>query len=112
MARSSLTDLRIKKLRPDPKKRIALWDALLPGFGLRLSPRGTKTLILMYRFDNKLRRQTLGRYPILSLAEARQQAQAVLLKAKRGDDPSASVATVWMKNSFAGTLSRAIPCTT
>ncbi len=84
---NSLTDIRIKKLLPDPNKRIEVWDALLPGFGVRVSIKGTKSFVLMYRFQNKLRRQTLGRYPLLSLADARQMAKDILLKVQKNEDP-------------------------
>ena len=63
MSSITLTDLKIRNLKPVENRRIEVWDALLPGFGVRVSPTGTKSFILMYRFSGKLRRQTFGRYP-------------------------------------------------
>ena len=88
MHKVNLTDLKVKNLKSVSGKRTEMWDGLLPGFGVRVSPKGTKSFILMYRFNGKLRRQTLGRYPILSLSVARQKAQDILLKASHGDDPA------------------------
>ena len=88
MKRANLTDLKIRNLKANGSKRIEVWDAMLPGFGLRVSQSGTKSFILMYRFDGKLRRETLGRYPLLSLAEARGMAQEILVTASHGKDPT------------------------
>lgn len=100
MSNKPLTDLRIKKLKATKGKRIELWDALLPGFGVRVSPKGTKSFILMYRFNDKQRRQTLGRYPVLSLSEARQMAKDFLLKTSRGEDPADKPKSSQRKDSF------------
>jgi hypothetical protein len=42
--------------------------------GLRVSSQGRKTWFVMYRSGGRLRRYTLGMYPVLSLADARAQA--------------------------------------
>ena len=101
---TNLTDIRIKKMSVDPNKRVEVWDALLPGFGVRVSPKGTKSFILMYRFNGHLRRQTLGRYPLLSLAEARQKAKDILLKAQMNDDPADKLAGKRKKGNFADAM--------
>jgi integrase len=60
------------------------------GLGLRVSASGRKTWVLMYRVrgDKRLRRATLGTYPILTLADARDQARADLRAAAKGRDPA------------------------
>ncbi len=88
MSATVLTDLKIRKLKTNSSKRTEVWDAALPGFGVRVTTCGTKSFVLMYRFKGKQRRQTIGRYPLLSLAEARVQAQTILGKASIGEDPA------------------------
>ena len=84
-----LTDRTIAALKSTPGGQCDYFDRALPGFGVRVSPRGKKTFILLYRNQAKrLRRQTLGRYPLMSLATAREDAQAALRKATTGRDPA------------------------
>ena len=66
-----LTELTIRKLTPKGNARIELWDDKMPGFGVRVSPRGTKSFVLMYYVAGRKRRLTLGRFPTMSLAKAR-----------------------------------------
>jgi len=53
-------------------------DGKLPGFGIRVSPSGTKTWFIIYRAGTRTRRLSLGRYPVLSLADARAKAKEAL----------------------------------
>jgi integrase len=48
---------------------------------------GTKAWFVMTRVDGRLTRVTLGRYPALSLAEARDKARLAVEYAKAGGDP-------------------------
>lgn len=82
-----LTDVAIRKAAPPATGQLELWDARIPGFGVRISPKGTRSFILLYRFAGKARRLTLGRYPVLSLAEARTQAQEAIGQVAAGQDP-------------------------
>lgn len=65
----SLTDLQIKRLKAPETGQKTYYDNALPGFGVRVSQGGTKTFVVLYGKDRK--RRSLGRYPDLSLAEAR-----------------------------------------
>ena len=71
LERQPITDLLLRKLKGG-EERIEVWDAKLPGFGIRVAPSGTKSFVLLYRFRGQPRRLTLGRYPVLGLAEARE----------------------------------------
>jgi integrase len=71
------TDAYIKSLRPIIK-RYDVFDANLAGFGLRVSPSGTKSWIVLARNMERKIRVTLGRYPQMGLAIARQRAMTVL----------------------------------
>jgi Arm domain-containing DNA-binding protein len=72
-----LTDLLLRKLKGG-EERVEVWDSKLPGFGVRVSPSGTKSFILLYRFRGLPCRLTLGRYPVLGLGEARELAKEAL----------------------------------
>ena len=85
MPKLNLTDLTVKNLRVPDSGQVAYWDANLPGFGIRVSTGGTKSFVLMVGDRNSRKRITLGRYPILSLAEARVKAKEVLANITLGN---------------------------
>lgn len=60
-----------------------------PGLQLLVSPGGTKSWRLFYRLPGQTKRRSmsLGRYPSVSLAEARKRAHEALARASAGDDP-------------------------
>lgn len=72
-----LTSKTIEALKPT-KKRTEHRDALLPGFGIRVTPKGAKTFFVNYRYDGKQKRLSLGRYPATSLGDARDKARLIL----------------------------------
>ncbi|WP_461459190.1 Arm DNA-binding domain-containing protein, partial [Parasphingorhabdus sp.] len=65
----SLTDLQIRRLKVPEKGQKTYYDPGLPGFGVRVSQGGSKTFVVVYGKDR--RRRSLGRYPELSLSDAR-----------------------------------------
>src|SRR4051794_25188865 len=83
-----LTDLTLRQLTAEGRDRIEVWDGKMPGFGVRVSGTGTKTFILLYRHRGRPRRLSLGRWPIVSLATARQKARAALQALDLGTDPA------------------------
>lgn len=87
MLHEPLTDLAVRGLKPDPKNRYEIFDAKVPAFGVRVFPSGIKSFVLLYRQNGRPRRLTLGRYPVLSLSEARRLAQAALNQLAHGTDP-------------------------
>ncbi len=88
MARTVLTDLALRRLVPPAGQRIELWDAYIEGFGFRSTKHGQGSFFVMYRVDGRQRRQTLGRFPAMTLEDARQQARDALTKARNGIDPA------------------------
>ena len=74
----------VKALKP-AATRVEYWDASLTGFGLRVTPRGAKTWFYWYRRGHVKRRWTIGRFPQLSLANARQQARDAYGKDPAGE---------------------------
>lgn len=81
------TDLMLRKLTAGGRERYEVWDQRIPGFGLRISKAGTKTFMLVYRHRGRSRRMTIGRYPVLSLSEARDKAIDALRQVEAGTDP-------------------------
>jgi Arm DNA-binding domain len=61
-----------------------VFDAALPGFGLRLREGGKGTWLVQYRVGTKQRRVTLG---TLDAEEARKRAKSALSKVHLGHDP-------------------------
>jgi len=53
---------------------------------VRVTPKGTKSFVLLYRSGGRQRRLTIGRYPTLSLSDARRKAQEALRDAALGGE--------------------------
>lgn len=70
----SLNDSKIRSLK-HISKPIKLSDS--HGLYLLVSPGGSRTWYLKYRFNGKESRISLGAYPLISLAEARQQRDGI-----------------------------------
>ena len=73
----------------EPGTRYEIMDAIVPGFGVRLTDKGTKTFILIARYpgsENPTRR-ALGEYGELTLDQARAMARDWLDLIARGVDP-------------------------
>jgi integrase len=100
--RKRLTDKLIERLTAPPSGRRDLADELLPALALRITERGTKTWSVVCRtagqggetadgrpLAGSTMRITLGRWPVLSVSDARARARDVLQKAGEGRDPRA-----------------------
>jgi integrase len=74
MASMKMTARSVEAIRLPAAGQIDYWDADHPGFGLRVSAGGRKAWVAMYRHGNVKRRLTIGTYPALSLADAREKA--------------------------------------
>lgn len=76
MPQLSLTDIGIQKLQP-AEKQVTYFDTNLPNFGIRVSL-NTKSFIILYGTSRKM--ETIGRYPEMSLKDARIRARELLLE--------------------------------
>jgi integrase len=76
--------------RAKPSSRlIEIRDAKSPGLALRITPSGSKSWTLRYRLaSGRQRRISLGRYPAVSLAKARDRALATLTAVAEDRDPA------------------------
>jgi integrase len=76
---------------PVPSKDTVYWDAGLPGFGVKVTPKGRKVFIVMYRLagaGSRLRKYTIGPYGRITLPMARAQAQKIFAARLDGRDPA------------------------
>ena len=89
MASTVLTDIAVRNLKPIPGRQVDVYDSKIRGLAVRVSPMGTKAFVVWYRIGSKARRLTLGRFPTMSLAEARKRAQEAMLQVADGKDPAA-----------------------
>jgi len=71
VTRKLLTEQTIRSLPVPSQGQLAYWDATFKTFGIRVSCGGSKTFVLKHQ--NRL--HTLGRYPIISLKDARSEAR-------------------------------------
>ena len=82
------TDKGIAALRPK-SERYEVWEDGRTGLGVRVSPKGRKSFVYMYRFNGKARRMGVGTYPLVSLASARVKHSNAKEALSKGIDPGA-----------------------
>ena len=82
-----LTQISIEKFKA-PNKRKEVPDAAFSGLYLILQPSGKKSFAYRYRYLGKTRKLTLGKFPLISLADARDKAQKAQAQLEKGVDPS------------------------
>lgn len=70
------------------EKRYDVHDLHCPGLSVRVSENGRKVFSVKFRFGLEQKRVTLGVYPRLSLATAREKAIDLLRQADEGIDPT------------------------
>jgi hypothetical protein len=91
MPRIRLTKSAIDRL-PSSSSDVVYWDASMPGFGVKVTPKGRKVFIVLYRTGgagSKLRKYTIGPYGRVTLHQARVTAQKVFAAKFEGRDPAA-----------------------
>ena len=90
MATGLITKQRVDALIPGPKDDF-LWDTGVKGFGLKITPKGTRTYIYQYRMGgrgSKVRRYTIGLHGAWTPDAARKEARKVAQMVDQGIDPS------------------------
>ena len=89
MARK-ITDIFVKGVNPPVSGQRVIFDSgegRTRGFGIRITPKGTKAFILEYWQGGRQRRYTIGRYPDWSVEAARREAKELRKMIDLGNDP-------------------------
>jgi integrase len=89
-AKKPLTDRAIQHLKsPEIGKRRIVWDALVPGLGVRVTEKGVKTFVLVVRYPGATNPapRSLGVYGGITLEAARTKAREWLGLIAGGTDP-------------------------
>lgn len=84
-----LTKKMIVDAQPVRGRVTFLWDKELRGFGCKIEGAGTKSFILQYRNSEKRKRRiVLGRFGVMTVEQARDEARIKLGDVARGIDPA------------------------
>jgi integrase len=112
MPARALTAAAVERIKPPSKGQADHFDRGYPGLALRCSYGGAKAFVYVYRLHGHQRRLTLGRWPGMSLAEAREAWRNAHKLVARGESPAsarpaaadsfAAVAADWLKRDQAG----------
>jgi integrase len=94
MPRLKLTKSAISAIDalPTPTKDVVFWDSACPGFGVKITPKGRKVFIVLYRAGgagSRLRKYTIGPYGRITLHQARVSALKIFAARTEGRDPAA-----------------------
>ena len=90
--RPRLTEALIAGLVVNGRDRI-VFDSLQPGFGIRVTPAGTRIFVAQARVAGRPRRVALGLFPDRSVSDARADARTALADLRAGRDPSVEKAS-------------------
>ncbi|MCP8939402.1 tyrosine-type recombinase/integrase [Alsobacter sp. SYSU M60028] len=82
-----LTTKAVETAQPGPARR-EIPDGILPGLYLIVQPSGARSWAVRFRIDGRPRKHTLGAFPTVDLATARELGRAALTKVHAGVDPT------------------------
>jgi integrase len=89
MPKRKLTTASVGRVKPPKQGQVEYFDEGHPGLALRVSYAGAKSWTCFYRVGHgKLRRKSLGRYPEMSLVEARDAWRGLRQNVAKGIDPA------------------------
>jgi integrase len=86
MAAIALTPKFLDALKPR-EKEYETPDKIAPGLYIKVETTGRRTFVFRYRFERKPKKLTIGRYPLVTLANARQKARDYATTLAGGADP-------------------------
>src|ERR1700726_3968334 len=90
MPRIKMTKSNMDAL-PIGNSDIIYWDVGRPGFGVKVTPKGRKVFVVLYRTGgsgSRLRKYTIGPYGRVTLHQAQVAAQKVFSAKLEGRDPA------------------------
>jgi integrase len=77
-----LTDISVRQLSAPEKGQRTYFDDTFPNFGCRISQGGTRSFFVQHGASRQF--ITIGRYPVISLAQARAEAKRILAERTLG----------------------------
>ncbi len=89
MARGRINKTSVDATHPGTAE-VMLWDDKVAGFGLKVTPTGTKTYLFQYRLGGRAgrtRRVTIGKHGSLTPDAARKEAERLAVLISQGVDP-------------------------
>jgi integrase len=81
MPRQHLSDMTVRTAEPPVSGSVTLWDTSVRNFGLRITSTGARSFIILIGSG---RRQVIGRWPTISLAQARSKAKQIFAERTLG----------------------------
>lgn len=82
MPKVNLTDITVKALPLPDKGQTTYWDESMKGFGVRVSQGGAKSFVVVHGVNRQ--RDTLGKYPVISLKQARDKGKKLMAQITLG----------------------------
>lgn len=82
-----LTDRIARETKSPLHGNRVVYDARLPGFGMRITAAGVRSFVFNYRVKGRERRITIGQYPVWTVLAARKQAEQLRRDVDLGFDP-------------------------
>jgi integrase len=115
LPKNALTAAAVARIKLPKRGQDDHFDKGYPGLALRLSYGGARTWVYVFRLHGKLRRMTLGRYPSMSLAQAREAWRDARTLIAKGENPArarpatadsfAAITEDWLKRDQASNRS-------
>ena len=97
MPTALITKRRVDATKP-AKADLFIWDTKVPGFGVKVTPAGSKVYVFQYRMANPgaakampARRMNIGKHGVFTPDQARTRAEELAAIVKLGTDPQQEV---------------------
>ena len=85
---------------PEKGKRLYVYDTKVRGLELMITDQGTKSFKVYRKFNNKPIRVTLGKYPEMTIENARREAQKIINELNEGKNPNNEKKKLRAETSF------------
>jgi integrase len=101
-----LTDLLVKRLRPDPAGAFLTWDDTTAHLAVKTEVSGRRSWKFAYRYHGRLRWYHIGDASALPLGDARVEARRLTVLVDQGRDPQSERAAERSRGTFADLAER------